>query len=234
MHEQDIKEPESSDPVQSEDRMTAGNLIEWLNLIEKGLRIFENTYHNEERIFSTKEGIKILLARYEEMLTGKNSLRWQRLVIRSATLVFGYHFDMAKTRILTQEEIDRYMNNSDELRELSEDGLEYSDDDVDFYLIVWHLMKIRIVTVKMEGPTDRRGPWYPPQCTTSREDRQIVRMAVTDRLVISRTIAQHIESVTHHSVSARTIRRHLQQSGLPARCPLLGLPFTQNHRRLRH
>ncbi|GFU58966.1 integrase catalytic domain-containing protein [Trichonephila clavipes] len=50
----------------------------------------------------------------------------------SATLVFGYHFDMAKKRILTQDEIDRCMNNSDEL---SEDGLEYSDDDVDFYLI---------------------------------------------------------------------------------------------------
>ncbi|GFY33514.1 uncharacterized protein TNCV_4538421 [Trichonephila clavipes] len=57
-------------------------------------------------------------------------------------------------------------------------------------------------------------------------------MAVTDRSVTSRTIAQHIESVTHHLVSARTIRRRLQQSGLSARRPLLGLPLTQNHRRL--
>ncbi|GFW17132.1 hypothetical protein TNCV_2762561 [Trichonephila clavipes] len=63
----------------------------------------------------------------------------------SATLIFGYHFDMAKKCILTHDEIDRYMNNSDEL---SEDGLEYSDD-VDFYLIVCHLMKIRIATVKI-------------------------------------------------------------------------------------
>ncbi|GFX45369.1 uncharacterized protein TNCV_1026291 [Trichonephila clavipes] len=62
-----------------------------------------------------------------------------------------------------------------------------------------------------EGTTDRRGRSHPPQCTTSWEDRQIVRMAVTDRSVTSRTIAQHIESVTHHSVSARTIRRRLQQ-----------------------
>ncbi|GFY53797.1 hypothetical protein TNIN_242401 [Trichonephila inaurata madagascariensis] len=60
-------------------------------------------------------------------------------MVRSATLVFDYHFDMAKKRILTQDEIDRYMNNSDEL---SEDGLEFSDDDVDFYLIECHLMKI--------------------------------------------------------------------------------------------
>ncbi|GFV33489.1 transposable element Tcb1 transposase [Trichonephila clavipes] len=35
------------------------------------------------------------------------------------------------------------------------------------------------------------------------------------------------------SLSARTIRRRLQQSGLSARRPLLGLPLMQNHRRLR-
>ncbi|GFU59233.1 HTH_38 domain-containing protein [Trichonephila clavipes] len=64
------------------------------------------------------------------------------------------------------------------------------------------------------------------QCTTSRENMQIVRMEVTDRSVTSRTVAQHIESVTHHSVSARTIRRRLQQSGQFARRPLLGLPLT--------
>ncbi|GFS76746.1 transposable element Tcb1 transposase [Trichonephila clavipes] len=84
-----------------------------------------------------------------------------------------------------------------------------------------------------EGTTDRRGRSYPPQCTTSREDRQIVRMAVTDRSVTSRTTAQPIESVMHYSVSARTIPRRLQQSGLSARRPLLGLLLTQNHRRLR-
>ncbi|PRD36567.1 UNVERIFIED_CONTAM: hypothetical protein NCL1_08304 [Trichonephila clavipes] len=46
-----------------------------------------------------------------------------------------------------------------------------------------------------EGMTDRRGRSHPPQCTTSREDKQIVRMAVTDRSVTSRTIAQHIDSI---------------------------------------
>ncbi|GFW31845.1 transposable element Tcb1 transposase [Trichonephila clavipes] len=57
-------------------------------------------------------------------------------------------------------------------------------------------------------------------------------MAATDCSVTSRTVAQHIESVTHHSMSARTIRRRLPQSGLSPRSPLLGLPLTQNHRRL--
>ncbi|GFW81112.1 transposable element Tcb1 transposase [Trichonephila clavipes] len=85
-----------------------------------------------------------------------------------------------------------------------------------------------------KGTIDRCGRSYPPQCTFSREDRQIVRMAVTDRSVTSRTVAQHIESVTPHSVSERTTRRGLQQNGLSARRPLLGLPLTQNHRHLRH
>ncbi|GFT15095.1 transposable element Tcb1 transposase [Trichonephila clavipes] len=84
-----------------------------------------------------------------------------------------------------------------------------------------------------EGMTDRRGRSDRTQCITSREERQIVRMAMTEHSVTSRTVAQHIESVTHHSVSARTIRRRLQQSDLSARRPLLGLPLTQNHRRLR-
>ncbi|GFW58833.1 transposable element Tcb1 transposase [Trichonephila clavipes] len=63
---------------------------------------------------------------------------------------------------------------------------------------------------------------------------QIVHMAVMDNSVTSRAIAQCIESVTHHSVSVRTVRRRLQQRGLSARRSLLGLPLTQNHRRLHH
>ncbi|GFT19378.1 transposable element Tcb1 transposase [Trichonephila clavipes] len=54
-------------------------------------------------------------------------------------------------------------------------------------------------------------------------------MAVVDRSVTS----QPIESVMHHSVSARTIQRRLQQRGLSTRRPLLGLPLKQNHRLLR-
>ncbi|GFW75898.1 transposable element Tcb1 transposase [Trichonephila clavipes] len=84
-----------------------------------------------------------------------------------------------------------------------------------------------------KGTTGQHGRSHPPQCTTSREDRQIVRMTVTDQSVTSRTVAQHIESITHHSKSARTIRSRLQQSGLSTRRPLLSLPLTLNHRRLR-
>ncbi|GFX56438.1 transposable element Tcb1 transposase [Trichonephila clavipes] len=57
----------------------------------------------------------------------------------------------------------------------------------------------------------------PSQCTTSSEDRQIVRKGVTDRSVTSRTITQHIESVTHHSVSVSNIRSRLLQRGLSVR-----------------
>ncbi|GFV50331.1 transposable element Tcb1 transposase [Trichonephila clavipes] len=83
------------------------------------------------------------------------------------------------------------------------------------------------------GALERRGRSHPPQCTISCEDRQIMRMAVMDRSITSRTVAQHIESVTHHSVSARTIRRRLQQSVPSAIRQLLGQPLAQNQRRIR-
>ncbi|GFW32238.1 transposable element Tcb1 transposase [Trichonephila clavipes] len=67
-----------------------------------------------------------------------------------------------------------------------------------------------------EGTTDRRDRANPPQCTTSHEGRKIVRLAVTDRSVPSRAVTRQIESVTPHSVSARTIQRRLQQNGLSA------------------
>ncbi|UYV69939.1 hypothetical protein LAZ67_7001272 [Cordylochernes scorpioides] len=75
-----------------------------------------------------------------------------------------------------------------------------------------------------EGTTDRRVRSHPPQCTTSRGKLSVSQIT---------NVAQYIQSVTHHPVSARTIRRRLQQSGLSARRPLLRLYLTQNHRRLR-
>ncbi|GFX28669.1 transposable element Tcb1 transposase [Trichonephila clavipes] len=65
-----------------------------------------------------------------------------------------------------------------------------------------------------EGTTDRCDRSHPPQCTTSRGDRQIVRMAVTDRSVTSRTVAQHIESRIchqHHDGRIRVWRHHGQR-----------------------
>ncbi|GFT84026.1 uncharacterized protein TNCV_1583971 [Trichonephila clavipes] len=65
-----------------------------------------------------------------------------------------------------------------------------------------------------EGTTDQRGRSNPPECTTSRKNRQIVCKAVKDHSVTSRTIAHHIVSVTHHSVSACSIRHRVQHESI--------------------
>ncbi|GFS63899.1 hypothetical protein TNCV_1129011 [Trichonephila clavipes] len=67
MHEQeqDFEDYESLDFIQSENRMTVDNLTE---VIEQGLQILENTYSNEECIFSTKQGIQKGLACHKEIL----------------------------------------------------------------------------------------------------------------------------------------------------------------------
>ncbi|GFW39423.1 HTH_38 domain-containing protein [Trichonephila clavipes] len=44
---------------------------------------------------------------------------------------------------------------------------------------------------RQKGMTDRRGRSHPPHCTTSREDKQIVRMAVTDRCHIMNHSTAH-------------------------------------------
>ncbi|GFX69306.1 transposable element Tcb1 transposase [Trichonephila clavipes] len=58
-----------------------------------------------------------------------------------------------------------------------------------------------------EETTNRWGRSHPPRCTTARDDRRIVRMAVMNHAGISRTLAQQIKSVMHHLGSARAIRR---------------------------
>ncbi|GFV82824.1 transposable element Tcb1 transposase [Trichonephila clavipes] len=60
-----------------------------------------------------------------------------------------------------------------------------------------------------EKTTEQRGQSPPSRCATAREDRRIVRMAVMDHAATSRTIAQRIQSVTHHSECSCTIRHHL-------------------------
>ncbi|MBJ5603936.1 hypothetical protein JGG68_24065 [Salmonella enterica subsp. enterica serovar Albany] len=72
-----------------------------------------------------------------------------------------------------------------------------------------------------------------PRHTTDWADRHVVRRALTDRTATSLTQAQELESVAQQPVSARTIRRRLQQPGLVARRPLLRLPLTFHHRWMR-
>ncbi|GFU76739.1 transposable element Tc1 transposase [Trichonephila clavipes] len=78
-----------------------------------------------------------------------------------------------------------------------------------------------------EETMDRRGRLHPPRYTTDRDDSRIVCMVVMDRAATS----QQIQSVTRHSVSARTIRCRLQQNGTSVMRSLLRLPLTEKHRR---
>ncbi|GFX91726.1 HTH_38 domain-containing protein [Trichonephila clavipes] len=76
-------------------------------------------------------------------------------------------------------------------------------------------------TIKFEGgPTDRHLPLLPINSEWNSAGDGSLRI----------TVAQHIEAVTHHSVSVCAIRHRLQQSGMSERRPSLCQPWTQNHR----
>ncbi|GFS63345.1 transposable element Tcb1 transposase [Trichonephila clavipes] len=87
----------------------------------------------------------------------------------------------------------------------------YRDCGLSFKEIGSHVGRKQTIVVwicdrwMQKGATNRRGRSHPPQCTNSHEDRQIVCIAVMDHSVTSQTVSQPIESVTHRSVSVRTI-----------------------------
>ncbi|GFW93285.1 hypothetical protein TNCV_2604031 [Trichonephila clavipes] len=65
-----------------------------------------------------------------------------------------------------------------------------------------------------EEAMDRRGRLHPPRCTNGHDNRRIVCMTVMDRAALSRTVAQQIQSVTHHWVSSSTIQHRLHQASI--------------------
>lgn len=84
-----------------------------------------------------------------------------------------------------------------------------------------------------EGHTERHAGSQRPPMTNAREDRHIVRSALQNRTTTSRTISQETGMFAARPVSARTVRRRLQQRGLSSRRPLLRLPLTMQHRERR-
>ncbi|GFX33023.1 transposable element Tc1 transposase [Trichonephila clavipes] len=65
--------------------------------------------------------------------------------------------------------------------------------------------------------------------TTRREDRRIVRQALTDPTVTRSTIREDVGS----AIVPQTILRHLAEANLKSKSPFRTLPLTQEHRQLR-
>ena len=70
-----------------------------------------------------------------------------------------------------------------------------------------------------EGLTHRRPGTGPRNLTTARDDRHLVRMAVTDRTASSTVLSRHWSTATDLDLSASTVRRHLLKAGLVAYMP---------------
>lgn len=84
-----------------------------------------------------------------------------------------------------------------------------------------------------EGNTERHAGSQRPPITNARQDRHVIRSALWDRSTTSQTLSRELGSYAGRQVSARTVRRRLQQHGLSARRPLLRLPLTLRLRQAR-
>ncbi|GFS66800.1 transposable element Tcb1 transposase [Trichonephila clavipes] len=84
-----------------------------------------------------------------------------------------------------------------------------------------------------DGKTERSAGSQRPPITSSREDRHVTLMALMDRAAPSRALSQELGSFAGQQVSARTVRRRMQQYGLSARILWWRLPLTLHHRQER-
>ncbi|GFX43218.1 HTH_Tnp_Tc3_2 domain-containing protein [Trichonephila clavipes] len=81
-----------------------------------------------------------------------------------------------------------------------------------------------------DGNTECRAGSQRPSITSNRKDRQGTLLALMDRAATSRAPSQELKSFSRQQVSARTVRRCLQQHGLSAWRPWLWLRLTLHHR----
>ena len=84
-----------------------------------------------------------------------------------------------------------------------------------------------------EGRTQRRAGTGPRNVTTARDERHLVRMAVTDRIASSTVLTRRWSTPTGLDLSASTVRRCLLWAGLVATMPLHRLPLSRGHQCLR-
>ncbi|XP_066254330.1 uncharacterized protein [Euwallacea similis] len=84
-----------------------------------------------------------------------------------------------------------------------------------------------------EGQTGRRTGTGRPRRTTERQDRRLRIMALRDRFVSSRTLADQWFAEYGRPIGIRTIYRRIRSFGLISYRPYLVLPLTLNHRQNR-
>ena len=84
-----------------------------------------------------------------------------------------------------------------------------------------------------EGHMQRRAGTGPHNVTTARDDRHLVRMAVTDRTVSSTMLSRRWSTATDLDLSVSTVRHCLLSAGLVACMPLRRLPLSRDHQCLR-
>ena len=92
------------------------------------------------------------------------------------------------------------------------------------------LRQLCVYGTREEGRTQRRASIGPRNVTTARDDRHLVRMAVTDRTASSTVLSQRWGTATGLVLSASTVRHRLLRAGI---VPLDRLPLSKDHQRLR-
>ncbi|GFS00121.1 transposable element Tc1 transposase [Elysia marginata] len=85
-----------------------------------------------------------------------------------------------------------------------------------------------------ETDTESGRPRYGrPRCTTQRQDINLVRNHMNNRLLSASASSRQTRGRNNQRISANIVRRLLSTSGLRARRPYIGPILTQRHRHQR-
>ncbi|KFM72630.1 hypothetical protein X975_00333, partial [Stegodyphus mimosarum] len=129
--------------------------------------------------------------------TSKRYLRLEFQTISSLAIVFFLRFFQKKPRSIIPRSKQR--SSFDQVSEFDRGRIvAYRECGLSFREIGSRVGRNQTTVMRIcdrwmrEGTMDRCVQSHPPQCTTSCDDRNIVRMAVTDRSVTSRTTAHSV------------------------------------------
>ena len=90
-----------------------------------------------------------------------------------------------------------------------------------------------MIRLRQTGRTNDRPRNGRPRVASQRQNRQLRLIHLRNRMITAEDTVRRTPGLANVRISGQTVRRRLRESGLRARCPVVGPIFKQRHRTAR-
>jgi hypothetical protein len=111
--------------------------------------------------------------------------------------------------------------------------LEWFTRPLQTTLMSWITISRLMIRLRQTGRTNDRSSNGRPCVTSQRQDRHLRLIHLRNRMITAEDTARRTPGLANVRISGQTVRRRLRESGLRARCPVVGPIFKQRHRTAR-